>query len=239
MANELAARLCEGVGSGGGHKDKAGGFISGDKLAETGLSPAAFLEERFKQYYGEYDLVYSENYEPDLGAMEQYRKLKIPIGFARSSDVFPVDTDIVVRTIEGDTFITADPDIYIMVGICQEIWPIRREKFEASYDELDGPYAPDETFRDETGYTPTVKDKKLGEAVSLEPFIRPCVPTGDSLIYAKKLDRRTKVFTAWNREGYMFGDAGDFLAVRDDDSRDVYVIEKNIFSRTYEKVEGD
>ena len=234
MANELAARLCEGVGSGGGHKDKAGGYISGEKLSEAGLSAAAFLGERFKRYYGEYDLVYSDRFEPDIGAMARYRKKKIPIGFARSADVFPVETDIIVRTIEGDTFITADPDIYIMVGICQEIWPIKREKFDASYNEAEGPYAPDETLWSENRYTPTVKDKKLGDSISLHPYIRPCVPTGESVIYAKKLERRTKVFTAWNQEGYMFGDVGDYLAVREDDSRDAYVIEKNIFKLTYE-----
>jgi len=237
MANELAARLCEGVGSGGGHKDKAGGFISGDKLQEIGASPAEFLENRVREYYGEYDLVYSDKSEFDLSTMERYRKTEIPIGFARSSDVFPEDTDIIIRTIEGDTFITSDPDIYIMVGICQEIWPIKRAKFEASYNELDSPYEPDERFWTESHYEPTVKDKVLGEAVSLQPYINSCVPTGDSAIYAKKLDKRTKVFTSWNQEGYMFGDIGDYLAVRGDDSNDAYVIEKNIFKLTYEKAD--
>ena len=236
MANELAARLCEGVGSGGGHKDKAGGFISGDKLKEMGVAPADFLEERFRQYYGEYDLVYSDRLDIDTKELEQFRKKAIPIGYVRSTDIFPVGTDIVVRTIEGDTFITSDPDIYIMVGVRQEIWPIKREKFEVSYRELDGVYAPDERFCSESRYAPTVKDKVLGEAISLEPFVLPCVPTGDSVIYAKKLDRRTKVFTGWNQEGYMFGDAGDYLAVRDDDARDAYVIENSIFKLTYEKI---
>ena len=236
MANELAARLCEGAGSGGGHKDKAGGFISGEKLRETGLTPAAFLEQRFSQYYGEYDLVYSDGPEPDLTALEKYSKNKIPVGFARSADVFAAGADLNVRTIEGDTHITADPDIYIMVGIQQEIWPIRREKFEASYRELDGPYAPDEQFWSENHYEPTVKDRIHGDAVSLTPFIRPCVPNGENIIYAKKLKRRTKVFTSWNHEGYMFGDVGDYLAVRADDPGDAYVIEESIFHKTYTKV---
>jgi len=236
MANELAARLCEGVGSGGGHKDKAGGFISGDKLQELGVSPAAFLKERVTLYYSGYDLVYSDRLELDLSAMDRFIKKEIPIGFVRTTDAFPAGTELVVRTIEGDTHIVTDPNIYIMIGICQEVWPIKREKFEASYRELDGPYTPDERFWGESRYEPTVKDRIQGDAVSLLPFGRPCVPTGESLIYVKELDRRTKVFTSWNQEGYMFGDVGDYLAVRGDDSGDAYVIEKSIFGKTYTKL---
>ena len=235
MANELAARLCEGVGSGGGHKDKAGGFISGEKLRDMGVSPPEFLKDRFSRYYGEYDLIYSDKLELDLNSLERYRKKPIPIGFARSAEVFPSGAELIIRTIEGDTYAAADPDIYIMVGIQQEVWPIKREKFEASYRVLDAEYVPDEQFWGENHYQPTIKDRVLGESVSLIPHIRPCVPTGVSSIYAKALDRRTKVFTSWNREGYMFGDVGDYLAVRGDDSGDAYVIKESIFRKTYER----
>jgi phosphoglycolate phosphatase len=235
MANELAAWICAGLGSGGGHKDKAGGFISGDKLREIGVSPCDFLKERFARYYGEYDLVYSDKLNLDLAAQKRYRKKEIPIGFARSIDVFQAGTELIVRTIEGDTYITADPDIYIMVGVRQEVWPIRREKFEASYRERDGAYIPDERFITESHYEPTVKDRIQGDSVSLLPYTRSCVPTGDIMIYAKELDKRTKVFTSWNMEGYMFGDVGDYLAVRSDDPSDAYVIERSIFIETYER----
>ena len=235
MANELAARLCDGVGSGGGHKDKAGGFISGDKLRDMGVSTSAFLKERFAHYYGEYDHIYSDRLELDLNMLDRYRKKDIPIVFARSSEVFKSGTEMIIRTIEGDTFITAEPDLFIMIGIQQEIWPIKREKFKASYRELEGDYEPDERFWGENHYKPTVKDRVQGEAISLLPFAKPCVPSGESVIFVKKLNRRTKVFTSWNQEGYMFGDIGDYLAVRGDDSGDAYVIEKSIFDKTYMK----
>ena len=234
MANELAARLCEGAGSGGGNKDKAGGFVSGDKIEEMGLSPTEFLEERFTRYYSEYDFVYSGKLGLDLDSLDRYRKKEIPIGFVRSDKVFSAGTELIVRTIEGDAYITSDPNIYIMIGICQEIWPIKREKFEASYLELEGSYEPDKRFLGENHYNPTIKDRVQGESVSLVPFISPCIPTGESEIYVKKLEKRTKVFTSWNQEGYMFGDEGDYLAIRCDDPDDAYVIEKKIFQGTYE-----
>jgi phosphoglycolate phosphatase len=168
--------------------------------------------------------------------MDRYRKKEIQIGFARSTEIFPAGTEIIVRTIEGDTYIVAEPDVYIMVGIQQEIWPIKRGKFEASYRVPDGRYTPDELFWSENHYEPTIKDRIHGDSISLLPFIHPCIPTGESAIYVKKLNRRTKVFTSWNQEGYMFGDVGDFLAVRSDDEGDAYVIEKSIFAKTYEKI---
>jgi len=236
MANELAARLCAGVGSGGGHSDKAGGFICGEKLRDIGITPFDFLKERFKQYYGEYDLIYSDKANFDVSKLAKFRKRAIPIGYVCTTDVFPAGTDIIIRTLEGDTHVSSDPDIHIMVGVCQEIWPIKRERFETAYIIPDGHYAPDESFWGENHYNPTVMDRVNGEHVSIEPYIKPCIPCGESFIFGKELKKRTKVFTNWNQEGYMFGDIGDYVAIRCDDINDIYVIEKSIFFKTYEKV---
>ena len=237
MANELAEKICRGIGSGGGHKDKAGAFISLDKFDEyDAANPSDFLMKRLAQYYNEYDLIYCGSLNVDVNKLEKYSKNAIPIGFVRSVDVFPVGTELIIRTLEGDTHVSSDPDIYIMIGIFQEVWPIKRAKFETSYRALDGSYRQDERFRNENQYVPTVKDRIQGEAISLLPFIRPCVPTGESMIYAKKLDRCTKVFTTWNLEAYMFGDIGDYLAIRGDDTNDAYVIEESIFHKTYTKI---
>jgi len=240
MANELAEKICRGIGSGGGHNSKAGGFISMDKLEEcNAANPSKYLIEHLTQYFDEYDHVYCGQLEIDINKLEKYRKNKIPIGFVRSVDIFPEGTEILIRTLEGDTHVTADSDIYIMVGIDQGIWPIKRIKFEASYHELDSSYKQDEQFKSEDQYDPTVKDRIHGETVSLLPYVRSCIPTGESIIFAKKLERPTKVFTAWNLDGYMFGDIGDYLAIRSDDINDAYVIKESIFHKTYTKISTD
>jgi phosphoglycolate phosphatase len=237
MANELVERICQGIGSGGGHNSKAGGFISMDMLEEDGAAiPSDFLLERLTQYFAEYDHIYGDRLKMDTNKLAKYRKKAIPIGFVRSIDVFPIGTELLIRTLEGDTHVMADPDIYIMIGIDQGAWPIKRVKFEASYRELDSPYKQDEQFKCENGYEPTVKDRIQSEAKSLLPFVRSCVPTGESIIYAIKLERRTKVFTPWNLEGYMFGGIGDYLEIRSDDIKDAYVIEESIFHKTYTKI---
>ena len=211
-----------------------------DKLEEcNAANPSDFLIERLTRYFNEYDHVYCGRLKIDINKLKKYRKKAIPIGFVRSVDVFPAGTELLIRTLEGDTHVTTDSDIYIMVGIDQGVWPIKRAKFEASYLELDSPYKQDEQFKGENQYDPTVKDRIQGEAVSLLPYVRSCIPTGEGIIYAKKLESYTKVFTAWNLDGYMFGGIGDYLAVRSDDINDAYVIKEPIFHRTYTKISKD
>ena len=48
--------------------------------------------------------------------------------------------------------------------------------------------------------------------------------------------KRMKIFTQWYDETYMEGKVGDYLAVRTDDYHDIYIIEKDIFSDTYEEM---
>ena len=62
-----------------------------------------------------------------------------------------------------------------------------------------------------------------------------CIATGGTHIHAKELTNRVKVFTAWDEEKYMLGKPGDYLAVRCDDKHDIYVVERDIFFKTYEE----
>lgn len=62
-----------------------------------------------------------------------------------------------------------------------------------------------------------------------------CIANGGGQIYAKELTERVKVFTAWDEEKYMLGKPGDYLAVRSDDKHDIYVVERDIFFKTYEE----
>ena len=235
-ASELAAYLTEGIGSGGGHLVKAGGFIKEEllvKIQEAEKSEAdikTFLRQRMDRYFESSRILYAEDYEADLSQMQLCRKKNIPVGFVKAAEVFKVGTKITVRTLEGDLDIEVSTDIYIMIGIQGEVYPIKKEKFERTYRVLETAY----TFEGE--YAPTVKDAAEGINISLVPYAKACVATGESLVYVRALDHRVKVFTAWDKEKYMLGRQKDFLAVRKDDLHDVYVIEQNIFYQTYEPV---
>lgn len=256
-ASELAEFITAGIGSGGGHLEKAGGFIQMELLnrayedycrklgillqrefidEENETHPDTdgingFLKWRMDDYFDDIEIIDAKEYEIDISDMVYSKKRKLPIGFVKATDLFAAGTTVCVRTLEGDLEVEVDDDIYIMIGVNGEIYPNKREKFERSYQVLE------ETYQFEGEYEPTIKDVVEGKHVSLIPHAKACVTTGDSHIYVKQLDHRVKVFTAWDDDKYMLGKEGDYLAVRGDDMHDIYVIEKSIYKKTYTESE--
>lgn len=238
QANELAAFLCEGIGSGGGHLEKAGGFIS-RRLYEDQyptLHSEAYLSQKMNEYFDNCEIIYAQEYQMDTVNMPAYRKKQVPIGFVRAEEVLPVGTPITIRTLEGDIDMMVEKDLYIMIGIKGEVYPSKRSKFEKSYRVLDKVYGSRECCL-QTEYTPTVKNRMDGTSMVLTNHAGVCVTTGETYIYAKPISKRTKVFTAWDEEKYMLGKPGDYLVVRCDDAHDIYVVERDIFDITYERIE--
>lgn len=237
-ASELAAYLTAGVGSGGGHYEKAGGFIS-KKLYEASYgtrSTELYLEEKMTQYFDSFELVYAKDYEANIEEMKLYEKKKLPIGFVKAVEVLPIGTPITIRTLEGDMDMVVEEDLYIIIGIKGEVYPNRKEKFERSYQVLETPYVFEECVMG-ADYEPTIRNRNTGENMLLTDYAKVCVPTGNVRIYVRELNKGVKVFTAWDNEKYMLGQKGDYLAVRTDDFHDVYVIERKIFGKTYQECE--
>lgn len=241
-ASELAAFVTQGVGSGGGHLEKAGGFIQMELLkkeiphsceAPDGQAIENFLKERLDSYFDNIQIIYAKDYNIDISGMAAYKKKKLPVGYVEADQVFPVGVKICIRTLEGDLDVQIDRDLYIMIGIQGEVYPNDRAKFERSYNRLDTPYS----FAGE--YAPVVRDVLEGKNVSLIPHAKTCVPSGEVHIYAAPLEHCVKVFTAWDEEKYMLGKEGDYLAVRTDDLHDIYIIEGSIFHKTYEKCDKE
>lgn len=231
-ASDLAVFFTEGIGSGGGHAEKAGGFIRADLFAKRFPDEPleAYFERRMAAYLKSYEVIYAKDYEIDLSGMKRYRKKKLPLGFVELSGVYPVGTPLLVRTLEGDLEINVTNDIYLMVGIQGEVYPIRADKFARTYLRTDEPYTV------LTEYIPSVHNRIDGSVRNVSGFVKSCVPTGETLVYAKRIDRQMKIFTAWDPVNYMSGVPGDMIAARTDDLHDIYIIEQHIFERTYEGV---
>lgn len=231
-ADELSQYLCEGVGAGGGKRNSAGGFLSECLLlAERGTADYGhYFEEKLIGYFSRFQVVRSEEYKAELNEMHSYRKKLAKVGVVYTTDFLKEGTPLLVRTLEGDVECVSAPDLFIMIGIDGEVYPIRQEKFERSYELTGG--EPDYTCASE----PTIYNNITGEAYALPPFVKTC-KARDFHIYAKELEESTKVFTQWDQYKYLKGEKGDFIAVREDDLSDVYTIERSIFFRTYERCE--
>jgi phosphoglycolate phosphatase len=229
MANELAAFLTHETGSGGGGIEKAGAYLSFVGIAQVapGLSPDEYLRQRIMAYQRNYDLVYCDQHNLDFTAAERFVKLRRPLGCARLEDIFPEGVPISIRTLEGDIDIAASRDIYVMIGIDNEVYPIRREKFEREY-EMTG-----RQFASFSSYPPSIIERLTGKRVFLLSFTHTCMPKEHKHIRAIKIHRDIKVFTRWDKEKYFLGHAGDYIAVPEDDFSDIYVINQKIFAETY------
>ena len=229
MASEIAAFVCKEAGNGGGNIEKAGGFMSFNKITEHAgdISPHDYLISRVNAYSMNYDLVYADNNNLDFGSMPVYQKQPIPVGFAVSTDIFPEGTKITIRTLEGDIDTMTGINIYLMIGIEGEVYPIMREKFEASYSVSDTAYT------EEREYQPAILNRLNGERKIILPFAKTCVPKDTKLVRAKMLERDTKVFTNWDTEKYFTGTAGDYIVANEGSYSDCYIVRGDIFAKTY------
>lgn len=236
-ANELAEFLCEGIGSGGGHVEKAGGFIS-KRLYEKkyeGIHTESYFGDRMNDYFENTEIVYAKEQAADISDMELYQKKELVLGFVRPSHVYPVGTDIMVRTLEGDVDLKVTEDVIIMIGIKGEVYPIKADKFAKSYRVL-SEHSDLKDTSIQMKYIPAIKNRQDNTTQPITQFAGSCVTTERARIYAKPLTKTTKIFTAWDEEKYMLGKVGDYLAVRENDAHDIYAVEKNIFALTYEKI---
>ncbi len=120
--------------------------------------------------------------------------------------------------------------LYIMIGVDGEVYHSEEHKLKESYDLTEEPFPVDP----ENPWQPRVYRYAGREAKLLAPYARKCVAKDQALIWASQLNCRLDVRTMW--KGKNLGERGDWLASRDSDRQDIYIIKKGIFEKTYEKV---
>ena len=247
-ANELADFVTKGIGSGGGHVRKSGGFIVKELLEKAYLEKYGedcgmdyehaahrILNDRLKEYYEDQDFFYSgEENVPDLSKEPIYEKRRLPIGYVKATDMYPAGTYVSVRMLEGDIPFIIKEDTYFMIGIEGEVYKNDEAYFLSHNDHTDEPY------KIKGEYAPTVHlainasdfPSEAGSVKCLQDYAKTCYPKASSRVHAKQLTRRTKVFVPWS-ESYMLGKPGDYLAARMENPRDIYIVDRDIMEKSY------
>lgn len=255
-ASELAAELCKGIGSGGGHLVKAGGFIQmdllmdeyltfckehqlvpriqidaeGDRETPTLSGIKLVLEQRLREYMRNTDILYSGECQLNADNAQAFCRRSIPWGFVRPADLVPVGTEITVRTMQGDVDTIVQPDIILAIGPKGEVYFRKEEEFARQYRS----YKEWDFYLQGAEYAPTINIRETGTVISLMDSAKVCVPRGKKIIYARKLDRKVKLFREDDaNQQYTLGRAGDYLVDSSDQMNSVYIMKKELFEKTY------
>lgn len=245
-AADLVHWLVRRMGNdGGGARTKAAGRLPREFLEEacagdnwddlsgaTGRLIYKLLADYFEQPMmrirtGEY--VPGKVYEFYSAPAALYRKRKVPVGYVKAADVFPVGEEILLRMLEGDVKKKVTPGLYFMIGADGEIYHNDEDKLRRNYELLEEPFVMD----DQGPWQPKVYRYADRQARLLAPYAKQCVAKDGAQIWAAQLNRRVEILTTWGE--WHLGEAGDWLASRDDDRQDIYIIQETIFERTYEK----
>lgn len=234
-ANDLAQFLTEGIGNGGGHIGKAGGFISKKQFDAkyNGLGIEFYFPKRVAEYYESYDAIYSYEGIKDHSEFSLFEKKSVVCGYVKLTDVIPEGVEFKLRTYEGDAFLISKPDIYVMIGTRNEVYPIEKEVFDRKYTSTNEP------FGEHLDYVPTIRDLNSNKAYDLDGHFKQCISTDHSKVYAKCLTKPAKVFTKWNYEKYMVGEVGDYLCYMEEDEKDAYIVKADVFDNIYARIKED
>lgn len=237
-ASELAAYLAEDMGSGGGHYDKAGGFISMRLYEEKypTLHAEGYFNSKMVQYFDSFELLYASEYKADVAGMKCYERKKIPIGYVEAANLLPPGTPITIRTGDGDLEMTVQEDLYLIIGLKGEVYPLLKEEFFHDYSVMGEQYTTEDCMM-YADYVPTIKNRINGQNLVLTDYAWKCVPTHNMRVYAKPLEKGVKVFTIWDKTKYMLGNPGDYLVIKACDTKDISVAEREVFHLSYDEVE--
>lgn len=162
--------------------------------------------------------------ESEISQMDIYVKKRIPVFAIESTDIGKPGEKIIIHTLEGDEEIISCKDFIILIGPRKDVYPIPRELFESRYDVSDSPVS-------ETAYETAIKFNWPVEK------IKTCEIKKDIYIYAKQMNEEFSVFVK-HIGAAIQGKKGDYMAVSKDDRENIYIIDNEIMSLTYERKEN-
>ncbi|WP_026651198.1 DHH family phosphoesterase [Butyrivibrio proteoclasticus] len=238
-ANELAEFIAEKIGSGGGHTEKAGGILKYELLAKeykhfsqiddesNKHSTANIISERMSNYFENCDIIYAGKTKMDTKSMKEYVTDSISRGYVYPSKLIPEGNMAIIRTISGDTnYLVKDNSVLVIDGN-GEVTTATKSRFNSNYSKIKCSFDP------HIDYIPSLKNADTGKTYPLLPTAKSCIYTSALSIYARPLHKTTKVFSAWDNDNYILGKKGDYIAVSKNNPKDIFIIPKKVFKKTY------
>ena len=189
-ASELSDYLSEGIGSGGGHYEKAGGYIS-MKLYEEKyptLHSEAYFNNRMTQYFDTFRILYAKDRAFPVSEGTRYQRKKIPLACVRASDLAELGRVVSVRTQNGTMDIDTRQNICYTLERNGELHRVAGERFHRILELSDAPVSED--YCRNMTYVPRVKDGTDGRNHLITEYVRMCMPKDEFRIYAIRVTQR-------------------------------------------------
>ena len=234
-ADEIIEYLVDGVGTGGGTKFMAGGFVRKDRLREVNYtSMGRFTEERLQSFSRSFD-VYESGKEYELD-WRKVVKEEIVIKVVKVKDVVGMlekeyrgAYEVFISTLEGN--VRLKPDAF------GEMYPMGDELLRSQYEETDALTSIEELDGLEGFRLSFMVD---GEVEDITPDMYKRFKSyryvGKEQRRALELEKRAKVLTKWDSRNPNVGEVGDFLLYRKEEE-EYYVVARDIFFYTFGFVE--
>lgn len=232
-ANELVEYLTDKIGSGGGHTDKAGGFIFENMYEDLypTINTETYFGLRMTKYFDETQIVYAKDYTIDTRSMEKYKKTNTVCGCFIPDEFYPIGTKYTVRTMDNDIQLSVDGKTCIIVDSDGNVDVLDKDAYNANYS------LSSEQYKCLAKYMPTLKSSKEVVSPDFEKCLINCKPKEDRIYLASELTNDIKVFTLNNEDSYVLGKAGDYMACLESNHKDIFIIRKDALHKEYEKAE--
>lgn len=256
-ASDMAADICAGVGSGGGHLRKAGGFISIDRFkpiyeqicAENKIKPRmvvsddgryerpsdsaikTIIEKRALEYFENTSVIYGFDENLQNYNMEEYESRIVPIGYIPTVELANLNEIIKIRTIDDnkDMDVTvSDDSILVIYGDC-EIEEFTQSDFEKHFRA----YPKWEYEFTDSKEPVIVRSNSTGKSINLKNHMKVCIPKMSRHVKAARIENKVKLFVNRDDAVYISGKKGDIIVTREGQ---VTIMGKEEFESTYEKV---
>lgn len=159
----------------------------------------------------------------EINELNLYKKKDSSTCFLRSIDIAGEGEKIIIPTLEGNVTIIASTEQYIMIGACNDIYPIPKKLFEERYDVIKE--------------TPSVEICEIVPCWDLNVIKRCCLKK-EVFVYAKEVSVDFRVYVK-HCNSIIHGNPGDFYAVSFEDRDNAYIIGKTVMNKTYELIERD
>lgn len=207
------------------------------RMSENIIDAASeYFMKRAADYFLETDCVQAVSFVWEnrefVSTLPKYCKKPVRWAYVKSLDIAPAGTTLILKSLEGEAGVTfcAAEDMYVMIGCLGEVYEIAKMKFEKTYQDSGESLDIFETCFD---FLPAVEIPETGEYCAIDEFARICFPKPGNAILASALKKRTKIYRKDSTD-YFVGNPGDYMVIRTDDEKDIYIIQKEVFMRTYE-----